>query len=262
MQKIANYLLVGIGFSLVMSGIDLNAATLTKKRNPWYFSTGYSLNFLFDTHNVAGDLESPDIPNTHFILNSTALGYTTQATPQIVFGYGFTDFFDLGLLFAKVSSTINTTQAAISSGSGASPGEIGMYAARLTMSNFILQPRFVWRNMAHLGCTAISPYLSIEFGASFGQLSNQTVLLNNGAISAEGPLQAHSNWNFSWGGELGVINSVSDHVDISYGVRYLNYGKFNSGTTFVDYPFPMIQAVSATLYSVSPFLTFAYNFQI
>lgn len=82
--------------------------------------------------------------------------------------------------------------------------------------------------------SGITPYIGAGAGFSynklFGMTDTGTAFTNGGLSPVGGYLDDAGKWNFAWGLMAGLSFDVSQNLKLDLGYRYLDYGKFTSGT--------------------------------
>jgi len=80
----------------------------------------------------------------------------------------------------------------------------------------------------------VTPYVGAGAGFAYNKLSGMTdtgFAFSNGNLSPVGGyLSDAGKWNFAWGLMAGLSFDVTQNLKLDVGYRYLDYGKFTSGT--------------------------------
>ena len=174
----------------------------------FYLRGSAALNFHY-----APDVTHP-FDGTVYPIEEYGYGYSWGA------GFGYET--GTGLRFDATMDSVETAGLKITKTSPpANPAEVGDYTLMLRSTVALANVYYDLPTIA-----GFRPYVGAGIGASYLRTSN-VQSLNPPAINPTGVVDSHGgagNWNFAWALMAGTSYTISDHLALDIGYRYLNLG--------------------------------------
>ncbi len=243
------FITASIGFIVPAIAV---AADGISDNNPWKISAGMSYAML-NAANTSGDIALTG-GTSHYLARNSNLAYQNAWAPGIEFDRDIGSYITVGLAYEYLNSKITTSTLIPES----AINQTGSYASNLRINTFLFKTYLKWPDAFSVGSMSTSPFIGAGLGAANLAMSNQQSDTASGVLL--NPLVNNTVWQFAFSAEVGAETAWTPNWSLSYGIKYTNYGKFNSGTAATDASQNIIKSVQANVYAFAPFLNLGYRF--